>query len=195
MHIHVRIRRFVANRAEALARRHLAKVIAGGPSAVPSGVTAEGRRITSYIEGPRRSYVTACTTGRGATLVQLRVPGTMHDQVALIFEGEVGLFDGTTPQPLAGVAYKLHRSVIAARHRDGTWALSLCGWNTTTTRRRLGDLTPVRCSTRRGQASFNGVPIGDDMTALLYPGMEVPVPVPSVRSPLEWLYDRAGGVS
>ena len=189
MHIQAQIRRFVANQAEALARQHLAKVIAGDPSAAPSG------RIASYIEGPRRSYVTAYTTGRGATSVQLRVPGTKNDQVALIFEGEVGLFDGTTPQPLAGVAYRLHRSFIAARHRDGTWALSLCGWNTATTRRRLGDLTPVRCRALRGQASFNDVPIGDDMTALLYPGMGVPVPVPSVRNPLEWLYDRAGDVS
>lgn len=194
MRIHARIRRFVANRAEALARRHLAKVIAGDPSAAPSGVTAGGR-TTSYIEGPRRSYVTAYTTGRGATLVQLRVPGTMHDQVVLVFEGEAGLFNCTTPQPLAGVAYTLHGSVIAARHRDGTWALSLCGWNTVTTRRRLSDLTPVRCRVRHGQAYFNDVPIGDDMTALLYPGMEVPVPVPSARHPLEWLYDRAGDVS
>lgn len=194
MHIQTRIQHFVANRAEALARQHLAKGIAGDPSAAPSGVTAGGR-TTSYIEGPRRSYVTAYTTGRGATLVQLRVPGTMHDQVALIFEGEVGLFTDTAALPLAGVAYKLHGSVIAARHRDGTWALSLCGWNTVTTRRRLGDLTPVRCRVRRGQAFFNDVPIGDDMTALLYPGMEVPVPVPPVRGPLEWLYDRAGDVS
>lgn len=194
MHIQARIQHFVANRAEALARQHLAKGIACDPSVALSGVAAAGR-VTSYTGGPRRSYVTAYLPGRGVTPVLLRVPGTKSDQVAVIFEGEVGLSKGTAALPLAGVAYKFHRSFIAARHRDGTWALSLCGWNTTTTRRRLDYLTPVRCRTQRGQASFNDVPIGDDMTVLLYPGMEVPVPVPSVRNPLEWLYDRAGGVS
>lgn len=50
---------------------------------------------------------------------------------------------------------ELHGNVIAYTH-NGALYVSLCGWNTNTTRERLNGLDGVRVSTKNGQVYLNG---------------------------------------
>jgi hypothetical protein len=57
----------------------------------------------------------------------------------------------------------LHGNLIAVKdHVNDVLKVSLCGWNTNTTRERLNGIPGVSVSTRKGQAFLNGNPIDDN---------------------------------
>jgi hypothetical protein len=57
----------------------------------------------------------------------------------------------------------LHGNLIAVKdHVNDVLKVSLCGWNTNTTRERLNGIPGVNVSTRKGQAFLNGNPIDDN---------------------------------
>jgi len=57
----------------------------------------------------------------------------------------------------------LHGNLIAVKdHINGVTKVSLCGWNTPTTRERLNGIPGVSISTSKGQAYLNGNPIDDN---------------------------------
>jgi len=61
------------------------------------------------------------------------------------------------------VALFLHGNLIAMRDTlDNSIKISLCGWNTPTTRERLNGIPGVRISTRKGKAFLNGCRIEDN---------------------------------
>jgi hypothetical protein len=51
--------------------------------------------------------------------------------------------------------YFLHGNKIAYKDENALY-ISLCGWNTNTTRERLNGLQGVKINTRQGQAYLNG---------------------------------------
>lgn len=71
--------------------------------------------------------------------------------------------DTSVETSLGEVLYKLHGHTIA-RRTENKLSVSLCGWNTTTTRERLNGLPGVSINTKKGQAFLNGNPITDDGT-------------------------------
>lgn len=71
--------------------------------------------------------------------------------------------DNTQVIGKAGGTYlKLHDNTIACKLNDASIEVSLCGWNTPTTRERLNGIPGVSISTCKGQAYLNGNPIDDD---------------------------------
>ena len=57
----------------------------------------------------------------------------------------------------------LHNNLIAVKdHANNVLKITLCGWNTPTTRERLNGIPGVSLSTRKGQAYLNGNPIEND---------------------------------
>lgn len=57
----------------------------------------------------------------------------------------------------------LHGNLIAVKdHVNNILKVSLCGWNTPTTRERLNGIPGVSIHTRKGQPFLNGNPIEDD---------------------------------
>ena len=61
----------------------------------------------------------------------------------------------------------LHGNKIAMFNSEGKLEISLCGWNTVTTRERLNGIFEIggyklRVSTKKGQAMINGIAINDD---------------------------------
>jgi hypothetical protein len=57
---------------------------------------------------------------------------------------------------------ELHGNKIA-QHINGTLYISLCGWNTNTTRERLNGIDGVSVTTKNGQAYLNGYKWNGDM--------------------------------
>lgn len=61
----------------------------------------------------------------------------------------------------------LHGNKIAMFNDKGQLEISLCGWNTVTTRERLNGIFEIggynlKLSTKKGQAMINGIAIDDD---------------------------------
>ena len=74
-----------------------------------------------------------------------------------------------------GVSLWLHGNRIAY-HENGDVYVSLCGWDTNTTRERLNGIHGVHVTTKQGQAFLNGKPWGGDYVNVRVWGQYVPKP-------------------
>ena len=85
------------------------------------------------------------------------------EQAVRAFENNRNFKSGNTQviyEPDRGVARMfLWGNEIARKFNNGSLYISLCGYNTVTTRERLNGLCGVSLTTRNGQAILNGVNI------------------------------------
>jgi hypothetical protein len=83
------------------------------------------------------------------------------------------------------IALRLHSTDIATFNKDGTYVVSMDGWNTVTTKARLREYTNSNISSNRGDLYINGVPFSSrDQVKLAGDGTVLAI---KKRDDIQWM--------